>query len=349
MCVQPDDKKYSDEKSKTKDVIFCGNPGVGKSTLLSSITGVTFKSGVSWAEGLTRELQWKKSNMLPGFRFADTPGLADVKLAKMAATAITKALTLSHTKNNEVLLFFIVSDNAGRIRTEDLFSIRTIMDSIGVKGEKKDNLYSVIVNQMEVLEMPGWKEEGEPMWKSKFSQRSPMVPYPTCRITFLPKVDELVNKSNGSYNFKGLTEFILACPPLKITSLKEIELAKMKEQMEKLRQAQAEERKKLERKMELEKKKRERERQETLRRQREHRARMERELRRREERQREYEAEQRHKRELALQMARVERQRQLEREQDEMRRARERERQLELQLERQRRYSSSSEGGCTIC
>ena len=35
------------------DVIFCGNPGVGKSTLLSCISEITFMSGFSWGDGLT--------------------------------------------------------------------------------------------------------------------------------------------------------------------------------------------------------------------------------------------------------------------------------------------------------
>jgi len=350
VLVQSDHKCSEDEKSKTKDIIFCGNPGVGKSTLLSSITGVTFKSGVSWTEGLTTELQWTTSERLPGFRFADTPGLADIKLAKMAATAITKALTVSYTKNNEVLLFFVVTDKAGRIRTEDLVSIRTIMDSIGVKGQVKDNLYSVIVNQMQVLEMAGWKEEGQPMWKSKFSQSSPSVPYPTCHITFLPKVDELVNKSNGSYNFQGLTEFMLAGPPLKITSVKEIELANLKKKMEKLRKAQEEERKRLERKMQLEKERRERERRESQRRQRrrqrvqkERMERLEREAREEAER---YERQQARERERRRQLER-ERERQLAREREARRQARIRELEWEQEMERRRSYSSSSEG-CTL-
>jgi len=276
-CGWLDDNKYSDDvKTKSKDVIFCGNPGVGKSTLLSSITGEIFKSGVSWAKGLTKELEWKSAaSILPGYRFADTPGLADIDMAKQAGEAITKALTSAHIENHEVLLFFVLNDNNGRTRTEDLYTIRNVLDSIEVKGERKNNLYSVIVNQMDCLELPGWKEEGEPKWKSQFFQSSPSVPYATTSIIFLPRVKELVNKSNGFYDFKGLGKFVLRAPSLSITSLKKIEVGDMIEAMKKLRKLHQESMKKLEDKMEKNKVEWEKERRENLKREKEFRESME--------------------------------------------------------------------------
>jgi len=274
-----DDIKYSDDvKTRTKDVIFCGNPGVGKSTLLSSITGEIFKSGVSWAKGLTQELEWKVSSNLPGYRFADTPGLADAELAKQAGEAITQALTSAQRGNHEVFLFFVVTDNNGRTRTEDLYTIRNVLDSIKVKGERKYNLYSVIVNQMDCLELPGWKEQGEPMWKSQFFQSSPSVPYPTSNILFLPRVKELVNKSNGIYDFKGLGQFLLRAPSLSITSVKKIEVGDMIEAMKKLRRLHQEGIKKLEDKMENHKAEWAKERREIQKREEEWRERMQKKL-----------------------------------------------------------------------
>jgi putative ribosome biogenesis GTPase RsgA len=78
-------------------VIFCGNPGVGKSTLLSSISGCKFESGMTWGEGKTSKLQilastvdfWKKAC----YEFGDTPGLANIKMIKQAAKAICDALS----------------------------------------------------------------------------------------------------------------------------------------------------------------------------------------------------------------------------------------------------------------
>merc|ERR1712100_780787 len=43
--------------TEASDIIFCGNPGVGKSTLLSSISGQQFSSGLSFGGGFTTEMR----------------------------------------------------------------------------------------------------------------------------------------------------------------------------------------------------------------------------------------------------------------------------------------------------
>ena len=54
---------------KDVDIIMCGNPGVGKSTLLSSISKEQFRSGISFGSGLTAKLEWKESRYFEGTRF----------------------------------------------------------------------------------------------------------------------------------------------------------------------------------------------------------------------------------------------------------------------------------------
>lgn len=47
------------EAAARQHILFVGNPGTGKSTLLNSLVGsAVFKSGVSFGGGLTSYLQW---------------------------------------------------------------------------------------------------------------------------------------------------------------------------------------------------------------------------------------------------------------------------------------------------
>ena len=85
--------------TREKYVLFVGNPGVGKSTMLNCIMNLRclenlsnenkFKSGLSYGSGMTFQLDIKK---LDDVTYMDTPGLEDTKKRKEAAQAITEAL-----------------------------------------------------------------------------------------------------------------------------------------------------------------------------------------------------------------------------------------------------------------
>ena len=79
------------------NILFLGNPGKGKSTLLNGLMGkVGFKSGVAMFGGLTYELS---KTEVDGVVYMDTPGLADADQAmrEKAAKAVTLALKQSGT------------------------------------------------------------------------------------------------------------------------------------------------------------------------------------------------------------------------------------------------------------
>merc|ERR1712004_828343 len=113
-------QQYLRHKTKTSytemtDVIFVGNPGTGKSTMLSCISGLHFEGGLSFGGGLTAELKFQPESTSASTRYGDTPGLADVKLQEQAAAAIEKALKTCSEAGRNVILVFVVTTESGRV------------------------------------------------------------------------------------------------------------------------------------------------------------------------------------------------------------------------------------------
>src|SRR5438132_322089 len=129
---------------KTNNVILCGNPGVGKSTLcnlllkektLDCSNNFIFESGIA-ISGLTQTFETYEN-------ITDTPGLLsdDEHEFRKNFEEIKKAMI----HNQNFILTFVIKLTSGRIEHTDLFTVKTILYML---ENIKDINYDVIINQV---------------------------------------------------------------------------------------------------------------------------------------------------------------------------------------------------------
>merc|ERR1719183_2237012 len=172
-----------------------GNPGVGKSSTINSLVGqILFESGPSFnGSGITSQLDIRQCN---GQTFLDTPGLNDLKKRQAAATAIEQALK----EPGQYRLFFIVTEQEGRIRPDDLTTLKLVMDALNHKEDQiKDNAYSILVNKLQ----PVWlrkmrqKKGAEEAWKRVILDTLTSGGSPTTnRIHLAPMIPDMIAEDN---------------------------------------------------------------------------------------------------------------------------------------------------------
>jgi len=137
--ISKDEPSKSPEAPSNYDevIIFCGNPGAGKSALLNSVLQrQEFASGISIGRGMTRE---KKGYIHENKKYIDTPGLSDIEGREQVAKEIEQALK----ENKPYKIFFVVTLEGGRMKVDDLVTINKICEAIQAPFE-----YGIIFNKV---------------------------------------------------------------------------------------------------------------------------------------------------------------------------------------------------------
>ncbi|KAG0260645.1 hypothetical protein BGZ95_004386 [Linnemannia exigua] len=117
---------------ETTNVVFVGNPGVGKSALLN-VFGGSFKSGCSEVAGLTREVTKVPTTFYgrPLCLF-DVPGIDDCIEEGGEDTIVRHLMMLQEALNGggHFVIFFVITPRNGRIEPSDYMMMKTVLDSL---------------------------------------------------------------------------------------------------------------------------------------------------------------------------------------------------------------------------
>lgn len=164
------------------NLTFCGNPGVGKSTIVNLLCGrPTFTSGESM-NGVTQANQ--SVVMEFGGELVDTPGIVDVAIEAAAKMLMHDAILMSERQ----IFSFVMTVESGRVRPADVKVIRAVLAATGVAPERLHNKFVILINKC----TPRAISEATEM-VSKLGQA--IEPYSTSRILLIPKTSDTVHLS----------------------------------------------------------------------------------------------------------------------------------------------------------
>jgi GTP-binding protein EngB required for normal cell division len=199
--------------------IFIGNPGNGKSTLLSILCNTPhFKGGYSVGTGLTTELA---ELTIGDITYMDIPGLYDIDPTKHAnaSAEISKALK----RGGEYKVIFVVGDQNGRVLTEDVATMNMVL---AAAPEITMNNFGIIVNMAckKTMTLPQTGNDSQLAFTTSLFCKRPDVS--TAHILFLPVIADMEGASSEAMNLaaaRGLSEiqnfmnFVTKIPSVTLT------------------------------------------------------------------------------------------------------------------------------------
>ena len=196
-------KKYLEESGLS--VLVIGNPGAGKSTLMSNLSGAKFEAGTSFGTGLTKTFQKEKDRNNRNIEWYDTAGLhdADQEAVELAAKSINEAIEDAMATKTGIKLLFLCQLESGRARQQDLHVIKSVMQNIKTAQCMGDNIdnYSVVFNKVtnKILNSDDFKDGGKEKIEGIFDTIYDDS-YGTSNIHYVECRDELMDKDNAAIN-----------------------------------------------------------------------------------------------------------------------------------------------------
>lgn len=198
-------------------IIVLGNPGSGKSTLSNSLVDQpgTFESGFSPGTGMTRQCQQAETHWGDNVvTVIDTPGLADTLNRMSAAQEIQKALK----HGGLYRLVFVMTLSSGRVRADDLLTIKYIMDAICLEYVP----FGIIINKATDRTMSEF--ENTERWTQLYSCISVGSGYNALprHYHLVKNFDEIEGEPNkklpNSQAIEALKTFVLSLPCIRLHS-----------------------------------------------------------------------------------------------------------------------------------
>lgn len=141
VIQQPTKTMFRTPPKDIPRIVFTGNPGSGKSTILNSIIGKKlYQSGASLGGGKTKNATYYKYR---GRLLTDTPGLSDAEDPDDACKQLQSALS----NIDSLRMVHVITLEGGSVRQEDLFTLRLVVMGLRAAGVKEPRLYSLIFNK----------------------------------------------------------------------------------------------------------------------------------------------------------------------------------------------------------
>ena len=164
------------------NITFCGNPGVGKSTIVNLLCAKPmFKSGESTSgRGITDRNQ---SVQMEFGALVDTPGVFDCVM-RNAASIVNEAIAMSEKQ----LFCFVVTSDAGRFHDDDAKCIRGVLAATGVEPSRLNDKFMIVINKCSRIAM------GKDM--SDITKGS-LAPFSTSLIHKIPMHSNRVSLANS--------------------------------------------------------------------------------------------------------------------------------------------------------